>query len=193
VHIEVNVESEVWVDDRLAGTAPGDVLIPAGGHSLEIRSKGYIPERKEVRIVGRAEINLVVELVKAQTTIEVTETTGVSPTLFWIGVSATTLTAAVGGFFALQAKSRADETEEISRYHPDREQGTKDTESSEFAADLSFAIASALGLGTVIIAFVTDWDGPGTATDAAVKQHSQLKIVPLLGTDGLGLGVAGSL
>ena len=94
---------------------------------------------------------------------------------------------------AVAPKSRADETEEISRYHPDRAQGLKDTESSEFTADLSFAIASALGLGTVIIAFVTDWDGAGNATDAAVKEHSQLKIVPLLGTDRLGLGVAGSL
>jgi len=193
LHIESNVPAEVWVDDRLAGNAPGDVLVPAGGHSLEVRAKGYIPDRVEVRVVGRTAEKLSFTLVKAQTTIEVTETTGVSPTLFWIGASATIITAGVGGFFALQASSRADEAEQIDEFHPDREQAQSDVESSEFAADLSFAIAGVLAVGTTIVAFMTDWDGAGNATAAAEKEHSRITVMPVASHERIGVVVGGQL
>jgi tetratricopeptide (TPR) repeat protein len=42
VHITSNVKAQVWIDDRLAGEAPGDVYVPAGGHSLELRADGFM-------------------------------------------------------------------------------------------------------------------------------------------------------
>lgn len=194
IAVRSNVPAEVWVGERLAGEAPGDVLLPAGSHTIELRADGYIPKRKEVSIVGHDTIALEFELVKAQTTIEVTETTGVPPVVFWAGVTATTAAAVVGAVFAFQAKSRYDDAQSINRFDPQRDVAQGDIEAAEFNADLSFAIAGALGLGTAIVGFMTDWEGdtvPETQEEA--EQRASVRVTPLLGRSQLGLQVGGTL
>lgn len=197
VSITSNVPAQVWVGERLAGEAPGEapgeVLLPAGRHTIELRAEGYIPGRQEVSIVGHDTAELTFKLVKAQTTIEVTETTGVPPYLFWSGVTATIAAGVVGGAFALQAQARFDDADALDRFDPRRAAAKSDIESSEFNADLSFAVAGALGLGTVIVAFMTDWDGEKRSNTEAAAAQATLKLSPVIAPGRLGLHLGGSL
>lgn len=195
VHVKSNVKAEVWIDDRLGGTAPGDVYVPAGGHTLELRAEGYIPKRTEVRLVGREEVTISIEIEKAQTTVNVTETTGISPTLFWIGASATVVTASLGGFFALQVSSLYDKAKDTPAVSPKRNQQKKDIESAELTADIFFLSAGVLAIGTTIIAFMTDWDDEARKpSDAATaKQAAKLELSPALAPGYAGLSLHGGL
>jgi len=194
VTVHSNVPAEVWVDDRLAGAAPGEVLLPSGGHSLELRAKGYIPARTEVRLVGRQRIELTLELEKAQTTVRVTETTGLDPTLFWIGTGATAVTAVIGVVFAGRVVSLQEDALELPEQDPERSERREDVEDAELTADIFFASAALLAVGTTIVAFVTDWDGekpppPGIETGTTAR----LRVAPLVVRGGGGLQLGGAL
>lgn len=196
LHVKVNVpKAEVWIDDRLGGQAPGDVYVPAGGHTVELRAEGYIPKRTEVRLVGREEVTISIELEKAQTTVNVTETTGISPTLFWIGAGATVVSASVGGFFALQVKSKYDEAKDTPAVSPKRMQQRKDIKSAELTADIFFLSSGVLAIGTTIIAFMTDWDEsdhPSYDTGAP-KPNPTARLTPQLAPGYAGLSLSGGL
>lgn len=175
VVIQSNVEAEVWVDDRLAGEAPGEVLVPAGGHSIELRTKGYIPTRTEVRVVGQQRVEINLTLVIARTTVHVTEKTGLPPVLFYVGAGATVVAAGIGGVFALRVKSLHDDALELPEPHPDRTERRKEVEDAELTADIFFGSALLFGVGTTIVAFLTDWGGDGEATgDGAVGVEALL-------------------
>lgn len=198
VEVRSNVPAEVWVDDRLAGEAPGDVLMPSGGHTLELRAKGYIPARTEVRLVGRQRIELSLELEKARTTVRVTETTGLDPTLFWIGAGATAVTAIIAVGFAGHVVSLHDDALELPEHHPDRTARREEVEDAELTADIFFASAALLAVGTTIVAFVTDWDGeqpPKTdpGADPAAPEHARVRVAPLVGPNAAGIQLGGSL
>jgi tetratricopeptide (TPR) repeat protein len=201
VRIASNVEAEVWADDRLIGSAPGDVFIPAGSHALELRAEGYIPARAEVRLLGGQTVELSLALAKAQTTIEVTETTGLPPTVFWVGVGASVTTAAVGTIFALQVKSLRDEALELDPFDPAREGKRADAEDAELLADVFFGAAGVLGIATTVVAFVTDWDGEGEnrAGDGAdgdadgSETGDRVRLTPVAAPGYLGLQLGGAL
>jgi hypothetical protein len=195
--VQSNVPAEVWIDDHLGGQAPGVVYVPAGGHTIELRAEGYIPKRTEVRLVGREELTISIELEKAQTTVNVTETTGISPTLFWIGASATVITAGVGGFFALQVKSLHDEAKNIPSVSPERASKKKDIESAELTADVFFATSAVLAIGTTIVGFMTEWDeqkagGDGEAPGLSAETPA-VSIAPIFGPGLAGLSLQGGL
>ena len=191
VAVHCNVPAEVWVDDRLAGQAPGDVLMPSGGHTLELRAKGYIPARGEVRLVGRQRIELTLELEKARTTVRVTETTGLDPTLFGVGVGVTVVTAAIGLGFAVHVGALHDDALALPAQHPDRSKKREQIESAELTADVFFASAALLAVGTTIVAFVTDWDG--AERPPAGPASARLQLSPMIGRSQLGLSLAGDL
>ena len=186
VHVRCNVEAEVWVNDRLIGRAPGDVFIPAGGHALELRAEGYIPARAEVRLVGGQKLTLELTLAKAQTTVQVTETTGLPPTLFWIGVGASATSAAVGTVFALRVSSLRDEAVELHPFDPGRVDKRGETEDAELLADVFFGTAGVLAVATTVVAFVTDWDG---AEDRG--GDAKLRLQPVVGAGHVGLQLGG--
>ena len=185
VHVESNVAAEVWVDDRLAGAAPGDVLVPSGGHTLELRAEGYLPSRSEVRLVGGQRVEARFALTKGQTTVQVTETTGIEPTFFWIGAGATVLSAGIGGYFALHVVSLHDDAEKLAPVDPRRTKARAQIKDAGLTADIFFASAALLAVGTTVLAFVTDWEGK--------EQRPALEVAPRASRDGFGLSVGGTL
>jgi PEGA domain len=193
LHIKCNVKAEVWIDDRLGGSAPGDVYVPAGGHSLEVRAEGYMPKKTEVRLVGREEVTLSIELEKAQTTVNVTETTGITPTLFWIGASATVISAGIGGAFALQVGSLYDDAKQTPAVSPSRVTQKKDIESAELTADIFFLTAGVLAIGTTIIAFMTEWDEPASSHTPATDTQARVQLTPAMAPGYAGLSLRGGL
>lgn len=194
VHLTTNVPAEVWIDDRLAGVAPGDVYVPAGGHSLEVRAEGFIPQRTEVKLVGRQAISVSLTLEQARTTVQVTETTGLSPVVFWVGTAATVIALGVGVGFAFEVGSLYDHAESLPPVDPEREQARSDIESAELTADIFFGGALVLGIGTTVIGFLTDWDGderapePGETPPAPVA----LRVTPSVSKHAAGVSLQGA-
>lgn len=197
VHLTTNVPADVWIDDRLAGAAPGDVYVPAGGHSLEVRAEGFIPKRVEVKLVGREEVSMSLTLDKAQTTVQVTETTGVSPVLFWVGTAATAITLGIGVGFAFDVGSQHDHAESLPAVDPARDDARKDIESAELTADVFFGSALVLGIGTTIVGFLTDWDGDSDHTSLSERPPSEsppvsVHVSPRVSQHATGVAIEGA-
>lgn len=193
VHVKSNVPAEVWIDDHLSGQAPGDVFVPAGGHMLELRADGYIPKRAEIKLVGRQEIDVDLTLEQAQTTIEVTETTGLDPTLFYAGLSGTVVTAVVGTIFAFRVQDLHADAEALPAVHPDRRQAKKDVQDAELIADIFFGATAVLAIGTTIVYFITDWDGAERPPADGAAAEQEITVRPVLGPSAAGISVGGSL
>src|SRR5688572_30381121 len=97
--IQSNVAAEVWVDDRLMGNAPGDVLVPGGLHVIELRAVGYEASKKEVNIAAR-------ERQTHQFTLnELSQYEGLSPVYFYSGIALSAVSLAAGGYFGMKALS----------------------------------------------------------------------------------------
>lgn len=195
VAVASNVPAEVWVDDRLAGEAPGDVFVPAGGHTLEARAKGYLAERAEVKLVGGQRVEVAFTLEKARTTVHVTQTTGLDPIVFWAGVGATAVTAGVGGFFALRVSSLHSDAEKIPAVSPERASARGDIEDAELLADLFFGTSLVLAVGTTVVGFLTKWEASETPpADAGAGSAGALglRVAPVASADGAGVVLGGA-
>ncbi|MBK6812636.1 MAG: PEGA domain-containing protein [Sandaracinaceae bacterium] len=105
VRLRVNVPASVTVDGLAAGSAPGDVRIPGGVHTLEVQAEGYVTEEREVRIAARQVLTLEFELVPLNTY------EGINAVPFGVtaGVAGATLVAGVVvGSVGLAEKRRLD-------------------------------------------------------------------------------------
>lgn len=191
VHIASNVPAQVWIDDRLVGTAPGDVFVPAGRHVLELRADQYLPQRTEIQVAGREEVEVDLTLSKARTTVHITEESGLDPIVFWSGATVTLLTGAVGGVFGALALGKQSQADGLKDYDPERVQLAEDADSTARNADILFAVTGVLGVATVVVAFLTDWDGESTRT--TTDEPPAVSLVPTLGTDHAGLQLRGAL
>lgn len=193
VHIGSNVAAQVWVDDRLAGNAPGDVLVPAGRHVLELRADGYLPQRTEIQVAGREEVEVDLVLTKARTTVHITEETGLSPIVFWSGMTATIITGVVGSVFGTMALVKQGKANDLDEFDPARVQYAEDMDSAARNADIMFAVTGVLGIATVVVGFLTDWDGESPPPTAPTEDPPAVSVVPTVGLDHAGLQLRGAL
>lgn len=190
VHVASNVPAQVWIDDRLVGDAPGDVLVPAGRHVLELRADQYLPARTEIQVAGREEVEVDLTLSKARTTVHITEESGLDPIVFWSGVTATAVAGVVGGVFGIVALSKQSKGGELGLYDPERAQLEDEMKSAARNADILFAVTGVLGVATVVVGFLTDWDGEA---DTRVEEQPAVSLVPTVGLDHAGLQLRGAL
>ncbi|MEC7521571.1 MAG: PEGA domain-containing protein [Myxococcota bacterium] len=184
VHVESNVPAEVWLDDRVVGEAPGDVLVPGGSHVLELRAEGHLPERREVEVAAQRTVNVDVTLTTAEENVTINTTIERPPIpapVFWGGVALTFVTAGVGAFFGVQAL-QIRETE-LAR-DPRLPANTDAIEESAVIADVFFISAAIVGAATVVLAFLTDFGGE-PEPDAA----EETRVRPLLGPAYAGVEV----
>ena len=170
ITIESSVPAEVWLDDRVVGQAPGDVLVPGGHHVLELRAEGYLPERREVEVAARRSVSLEVTLTSAEESVTIHQTTTIErPPLpsgvFFGGVAITVIAAGVGAYFGVTAIALSDQ----ARARPDPRLPADTAAISESAgvADAFFVVAGLLGVATVIVAFLTDFEGEEATADEA--------------------------
>lgn len=161
--------AEVWLQDRIVGEAPGDVLVPGGAHSIEIRATGFIPARREVQVTARQTAEVSLELERAQQTIEqhieqnieqhvdqnITVTRQpLPPAVFWTGVALTAGTAIAGmgaGINALVTQSQQNVLD------PRLPRDTGAITDSALIADIMFITSGVFLTTTLICAFLTDW------------------------------------
>jgi tetratricopeptide (TPR) repeat protein len=141
---------EIWIDDRKLGDAPIDVLVPAGFHVLEIRARGYEPARRELRVAAGAVHDVHIELVPIDTY------RGLPQTYAWIGVGLTAAAAVTGTALGIAALSKHEDGQRDAR------RGLwvdgQDAKDLALQADIAFAAATTFGVGTIVLAFLTDWD-----------------------------------
>lgn len=176
IHITTNTPVEVWLGDRIVGAAPGDVLVPGGRHAIELRATGYLPERREVEVAARQTVELTVELGTAETHIETTivEETIVEEThlhehvtvnverpplpagVFWAGVGLTAAAGIVGLAGGINALITHDQQAALDARLPRSTQAIAD---SALIADIGFVAGGVFLVGTVAIAFLTDFGG----------------------------------
>jgi hypothetical protein len=192
--IQTNVASaEVWVNDRMVGTAPGSVRIPGGRHVVELRAAGYAPERQEVQVPAQNVLAMTFTL-----TALADEYRGLPPVIFWstAGVAAASLiVGSVVGILALGQRGSVDSQLEdmVGRLEGDRlEEKRSQIQTLSLVADLFFGGAALFGVGALVLAFLTDWGGEGEA-EAAPATTAGLRILPQLGWSSAGLSLEGNL
>ncbi len=158
LRIESNVPAQVWVDDRLMGEAPGEVLVPGGRHVVELRAEGYEPARAEVQVPPRAERALTFEMKKLAD-----EYRGLPRAYFW---SATSLAGALAVASAIFGARTLLLRSDLQTRLDDPTERLRVTGEDYDALASSALVADVLLLGTVLVAggavllgLNTDWSG----------------------------------
>lgn len=205
IHVEVNAPSEVWLGDRIVGTAPGDVLVPGGRHALELRATGYLPERREVEVAARQRIELTVTLSTAETHIENTtiENTTIEEThihehvtverppvplpVFIAGLVLTGAAGLGGAAAGIAALVRHDQIAAMEALLPRDGTPVRD---AAIAADVLFISCGVFAVGTLVLGLLTDFGGDEPADDAAAPT---LTLAPWASDTSAGVVVGGSL
>ncbi|MFK7992265.1 MAG: tol-pal system YbgF family protein [Sandaracinaceae bacterium] len=189
IRLSSNTVAEVWLDDRVVGESPGDVLVPGGAHVLELRATGFLPERREVQVAARRTVEVEVTLaeetvIEQHTTVEQTtiERTTIEQTIqrpplpsgvFWGGVALSVVTAGVGGYFGFSALTLSSaERDRDLRLPPD----TAGIEEAAILADVFYATAFVFAVATVIVALFTDWDPPAAPEETEPGEAEQARL-----------------
>ena len=184
IHLHTEVaEAEVWIDNRLAGTGPGDYLVSPGRHTVELRADGYLTAQREVETASRSEVDLTLQLERAEQhveqtieqtieqTVEVTrvEKRGLSPVFFYTGLAVTGLAGLGGGIMgglALMEKSSAEGQDP----RLPRDDHVRRIDNRARVADAMFGTAVLCGVATVVFYFVTDWEQDQPASEPAAVE-----------------------
>ena len=181
--VRSNVPAQVWIGDRVVGEAPGEVLVPGGRHALELRADGFIPVRREVEVAGRRSVEVTLELERAEVnvtnvenrTVQVTEEGGAPPAVFYTGVGLTVAAGIVAAAFGGKALSERGRTEDLSPF--DREgiaRGNERARDAALLSDVFLGVTGALAITTVVLFFLTDFDGD----DEATRTEARLRVGP---------------
>lgn len=169
LHILVNVRAEVWIDDVLAGHAPGDILVDAGRHTIELRPQGYQPARFDVSVPVRKvqEIRYAFNIVKS----DKDQDGGFHPSYFWAVSSVSVVSIGLGAYFGIQylsALETAKQKHEGVTAKPDAE---STIDKLEINSNIFFTIGGTLVLSSIVLFFLTDWEGVKDSTAKSENEH----------------------
>lgn len=181
LEISANVgRAEVWVDQRLVGSAPGEIVVAEGTHSVELRAYGHAPARQQVTIAGRTREH-------RRFTLE-SSFAGLSPAFFISTAALTVVTAGVGlgfGGAALSEQSSIDEqlasSDPAERFRVTQARIDANADTA-LIADILLGSAAVLGVVAIVLIFVTDW---GAASGDSVIA------LPWVDPNGGGLAMRG--
>lgn len=164
-------EVEVWVDglhvtSLRTGESP-EVRVTAGLHNVEVRSPGYERAAQEVQTPARQRNELVFELRR------LSDYEGIDAGVFWVTGATALAVAVAGGACGAYAYVTADQA---LRRDPGLFQSAQDY---ALAADVLFGVAGATAIATLVLGFMTDWDGAAQRTEQAL-------LLPWVSSDGAG-------
>ncbi|MEI8255045.1 MAG: tetratricopeptide repeat protein [Deltaproteobacteria bacterium] len=176
--------AEVWVDNHRVRRAPGTVRVAGGRHTIELREDGWTAQRREVQLIAHQTVPLRFVLSRPRG--------GPSPVLFGVGAGIAALTLVAGGVVGTVALvTRANIDAQLSAATPGQflvagEPADRAPIRDEaLAADVCYGIGGAFAIGTVILAFVTDWSGPHRAS---IASPPRALVLPLATPRAVGLG-----
>lgn len=193
--LPANTHAEVWLDDRIVGEAPGDVLVPGGTYAIEVRARGFLPARREVQVTARHAAGVEVSLEQAQQTIEqhidqhVTVERPPLPTaIFWTGAALTVVTLGVGIGSGISAVTSRSQLMQMDRRLPRNTDSIRD---AALLADIMFITSGVLLTTTIICAFLTDWSDGASSEPAPIQITPTASILPD-GSSAFGLHLEGA-
>lgn len=183
--VQSNVaDSEIWVDGHQVGRTPGTVRVTSGSHHVEVRHVGYANELREAELSVRQTLRIEVELHA------VSDFQGLEPWIFWAstGVAAAALVAGGSvGVAALVDHASTTAIDPMARTQEDRDR----IAGLALAADVLYGVAGLFATTSLVLAFVTDWDGAPSA-DASPGPAATLRIAPIASETCVGLAAWGS-
>jgi hypothetical protein len=193
--VPMGTRAEVWLDDRIVGEAPGDVLVPGGTYAIEVRAPGFLPARRQVQVTARQAVGVEVALEQAQQTIENNTTVNTQVTVerpplptavFWTGTALTVVSLGVGIGSGVSAITTNSQLGLMDRRLP---LDTSGITNAALLADIMYATSAVFLTTTIVCAFLTDWsDGAQTTTPAVTPTAS---ILPD-GSSSFGLHLEGA-
>jgi tetratricopeptide (TPR) repeat protein len=161
VRVRVNVASaSVWIDEREVGTAPGEIRVPGGRHTIELRAAEHLPLQREFQVSARATIDLDLELEPIPE-----PSRGISPAWFYVSTGAgvaALIGGVVAGSIAVSLHDAAIEratNDDPSDDHLTTERTGPEIADFTLAADLAFGGALLFAVTATILYFMTDWGG----------------------------------
>lgn len=180
--VSSNVSAEIWVDGRLTGQAPGEVLVPGGTHEVELRAPGHTSAQRQLSAPARARVEASFELE------EVSDYRGLDPAFT---VTAGVVTLLVAGVvvglgvhsLSLGDQLRAEIADPVLRWNADRLTAMEsDARSFALATDVTLGVSLALLTTTCILAILTDW---GQSESPAPPVTASMGLSPNGGSVGL--------
>jgi hypothetical protein len=186
--IQSNAAAEVWIDGRHVGSAPGEVQVDGGTHTVELRASGYAPARADVTIAARTQETLNLTLDRSSS--------GINSGFFVAGAALTAIAAGIGIAFGAGAladhstiQGRLASSDETERFQVTGAQIAA-VEQAALLADIFFGVAAGLGVASIVLLFVTDWsDGAAPSAPPATA----LRVTPFASDTAAGLVLEGSL
>ena len=174
--------AEVWLGEWQVGVAPGEVQIPGGQHTIEVRAQGYEVLRREIQVASRQRVEL--ELTMAQ----LSDFRGVSPALFVTStaLAVASLGVAVGlGVHAMMLSDDAQQCLDVRGCELDVAARRQEIRDYSLAADVMYGAAGLFAVTSVILIFVTDW---GASPEVmAAEQQASIRVLPAIGPHHAGL------
>lgn len=183
LHITSNVRADVWIDERLVGTAPGDVMVPAGRRVVKLNARGRQGAQREIEIVARGTQTAHFELEAVPA-----EYHGIEPTYFWVGVGLTAGALVAGGALGLVALDKHRENERRARVTLPLDDEPK--RRFALASDISFGAAALFAVGSGVLFFLSDFGR--TRGREAQGSRAELRLVPDARSTGLSLQLDGA-
>lgn len=178
--------AEVWIGDYQVGQAPGEVHVPGGQHTLEIRATGFETVRREIEVASRQRIEIEIALA------QLSDFRGLPPAVFFISTGLTIAAVAAGFGMGGWALALSDDAERCGstlspgcRIDPVARQ--REIQDVTLAADVLFGVAGLFAITSIVLIFVTDFAG----APAEAAQPTAM-LVPAIGPDVVGASVLGS-
>lgn len=175
---------EVWVADRQLAGAPGEIALPAGNHTIEIRAVGFDAQRETVTLTagGHPSLSFVMRVTAPPS--------GLPPAVFIGSSIAAGLAVIAGASLGTFALVRHDQLASLpmarqSERTPDAVGEVKDY---ALVADVMYGTAVLFGAAAIVLFFATDW----SSHDAPAAGATALRVAPFASPTGSGLWVEGT-
>jgi hypothetical protein len=172
--------AEIAVDGHPVGQTPSTVRVTSGTHHIEIRLTGYASEMREVELAVRQTVRLEITLHV------VSDFEGLEPWVFWAstGIAVAALISGVAvGIAALLDSQSTSAIDTMARTQEDRDR----IAGLALTADVLYGVAGLFGATSLVLAFLTDWDGHGTAAPA----ETAWRLVPYGTPSSFGVSAQG--
>lgn len=147
---------EVWLGSSHVGDAPGEVRIPGGQHTIELRAQGFETVRQEVQVASRQRVEIHVVLHQLSTF------RGVSPALLVSATAVALVAAGIGAGLGVYALQLSDESERCAmqpRCSLDVDGRRQTIRDFALGADVLFGTAALFAITAIVLIPLTDWGG----------------------------------
>lgn len=168
---------EVWIGANQVGNAPGEVRIPGGQHTVELRAQGFEPVRREVQVASRQRVEVHVVMHQLSTF------RGVSPALFVASTALAVVAAGVGaglGIYALQLHNDGNRCAERVGCVIDAEAQGQQIRDVALGADVLFGTAALFAITAIVLIPLTDWGGVVAQEREDAAQTPTAILLPVL-------------